>query len=189
MIEGVLDADFSVKHHWNLSQKLLELDSNNKLHQIISKTLIADIDHLAEFQKAEARFCENCFSRCENHENALKIRTISKRKGRAKRFTKERKLVTVQNCSDCHFSRTSKLENRLNKNLVNAAAEISTEKIEIKKKDSNSGKIAKNQKSKAVEKKLNSMKAKAKNKNKPNPQSKQKNKPPKNSLAGFLKKF
>lgn len=55
MIEGILDADFSVKHHWNLSQKLLELDSKNKLHQIISKTLIADIDHLAEFQKAEVR--------------------------------------------------------------------------------------------------------------------------------------
>jgi hypothetical protein len=39
-MEGVLGADFSVKHHWNLSQKLLELDSGNKLHQIIAKTLV-----------------------------------------------------------------------------------------------------------------------------------------------------
>ena len=52
-MEGVLGADFSVKHHWNLSQKLLELDSGNKLHEIIAKTLVGDVDHLADFQKAE----------------------------------------------------------------------------------------------------------------------------------------
>lgn len=54
-MEGVLGADFSVKHHWNLSQKLLELDSGNKLHQIIAKTLVGDVDHLADFQKAEVK--------------------------------------------------------------------------------------------------------------------------------------
>ena len=58
-MEAVLDADFSVKHHWNLSQKLLELDSGNQLHQIIAKTLLADVDHLAEFQKAEVTNSSN----------------------------------------------------------------------------------------------------------------------------------
>ncbi|CBY34227.1 unnamed protein product [Oikopleura dioica] len=177
-MEGVLGADFSVKHHWNLSQKLLELDSGNKLHQIIAKTILGDVDHLADFQKAEARFCENCFERCENHEKRLKIRTICKRKGRAKRQTKIKQTFTVQKCSACNFSRTSKLETRLNNNL----AVTKSENLKMK----NSESIQKGKKpSKSVAKKLNSMKAKAgkakKNKNE--------SKKPQNSLAGFLSKF
>ena len=70
-MEGVLGADFSVKHHWNLSQKLLELDSGNKLHQIIAKTLIGDVDHLADFQKAEVQNFGNDWYRFTlNHFNS-----------------------------------------------------------------------------------------------------------------------
>jgi len=180
-MEGVLGADFSVKHHWNLSQKLLELDSGNKLHQIIAKTLLGDVDHLADFQKAEARFCENCFDRCENHEKRLKIKTICKRKGRAKRQTKIKKTLTVKKCSACDFSRISKLETRLNKNLTvqNVAK---SENLKTKNNETNQkGKKT----SKSVAKKLNSMKAKA-GKTKKN---KSESKKPQNSLAGFLSKF
>ena len=87
----------------------------------------------------------------------------------------------MQKCSSCKFSRTSKLETRLNKNQT--VQNVAKSEILITKNSESSQKGKKP--SKSVAKNLKSMKAKAgkakKNKNE--------SKKPQNSLAGFLSKF